>query len=453
MTITLPGVEKRLQDRYARLVEAHTGHASSVAAGPRLLPDANTTQAAAMAAWRFYHNPRTTFPRLAQPLLQAAATAAAQHCRAFALVNLDWSWLDYRHHASKADRLVGPEGVVGYKLLSALLISDQDGQPLAPLAAQLRTAEGLLSSRFARPRPSGTALDEVAPLLGFLRRLPLGRRPVFLFDQEADSVYHLRLWQRRRCLFVVRGDDDRVVRLGGKGGAEMPLPAVVDRLRRRRAFRRVRRVKYEGRTVGQYVAEAAVVLGRPAWLNRETDGQRQRLVVPGVALPLRLVVTELRAKDGTVLARWYLLSNVPAEVDAATIALWYYWRWKIEAFYRLLKSAGLHLEHWQQEDGRAVLKRLLVAGMACVLAWRLGNSRAPQAAEARRVVMRLSGRQTAYGVPYTREGLLAGTWVLLALQALLEQMPASRLRAMADFVLDGSVEAGPAAPVPLREAG
>src|SRR5438270_7973652 len=105
MTITLPGVEKRLQDRYARLVEAHTGHAASVAAGPRLLPDAHTTHAAAMAAWRFYHNPRTTFPRLAQPLLQAGAAAAAQHCHAFALVNLDWSWLDYRHHASKADRL------------------------------------------------------------------------------------------------------------------------------------------------------------------------------------------------------------------------------------------------------------------------------------------------------------------------------------------------------------
>jgi hypothetical protein len=205
--------------------------------------------------------------------------------------------------------------------------------------------------------------------------------------------------------------------------------------------------------VGQYVAEAAVVLGRPAWLNREVNGQRQRLVIPGAALPLRLVVTELRDGGGHVLARWYLLSNVPAEVDAATIALWYYWRWKIEAFYKLLKSAGQHLEHWQQEDGRAVLKRLLVASMACVLAWRLGNSRAPQAEEARRVVMRLSGRQVEYGTTYTREGLLAGTWVLLALQALLERMPVSRLREMADFVLNGSVETGPAAPVPLREAG
>ena len=46
---------------------------------------------------------------------------------------------------------------------------------------------------------------------------------------------------------------------------------------------------------------------------------------------------------------------------------------------------------------------------------RLADSRAPQAEEARRLVMRLSGRQVEYGRGYTREGLLAGTWVLLAL--------------------------------------
>jgi hypothetical protein len=56
--------------------------------------------------------------------------------------------------------------------------------------------------------------------------------------------------------------------------------------------------------------------------------------------------------------------------------------------------------------------------MACVLTWRPGNNRAPQADEARRVVMRLSGRQVAYGKDFTTEGLVAGTWVLLALAAL-----------------------------------
>jgi hypothetical protein len=454
MSLTLPGVEKRLQTRYARLVQEHAGHAHAVASGPRLLPEPNTPQAGAMAAWRFYLNPRTTFTRLAQPLLQAGCEAASRHCHDFALVDVDWAKLHFFHHPSKVDRTqIGKRTEIGYKLLSALLISDQDGQPLAPLCQELLTAEGVLSSRFDEPQRFGTALDDLAPLMAFVRDLPLGRRPVFIIDAEGDSIYHWRDWQARDLLFLARGDDDRKVRLGGPQGEEMLLPAVALRLGHQRKFRRARTVSYEGRPVSQYVAEAAVVIDRPAWLHREVDGQRKRLVRPGARLPLRLVVTELRGQDGEVLERWYLLTNVPAEVRAARIALWYYWRWKIETYHKLLKSAGQHVERWQQENGRALLKRLLVASMACVLAWRLASSQAPQADEARRVVMRLSGRQVAYGKDYTLEGLLAGIWVLLAMVTLQEWFPAPRLQEMADFVLNGSVAPALAKTSVRREAG
>ena len=77
-----------------------------------------------------------------------------------------------------------------------------------------------------------------------------------------------------------------------------------------------------------------------------------------------------------------------AAVDASQLVLWYYWRWRIESFFKLLKSAGQQVEHWQQEDGRSILKRSLIASVACVLAWRLAHSQAPQAEEARRTVMR-----------------------------------------------------------------
>jgi hypothetical protein len=454
MTLTIPGVEKRLQTRYEKLVQEHSGHAHAVASGPRLLPEENTPEAGAMAAWRFYLNPRTTFTRLAQPLIQAGCDAAAQHCRDFALVDLDWSKLNYFHHPSKTDRTqIGQPSEIGYKLLTALLVSDQDGQPLAPLYQELLTSEGVLSSRFDEPQPFGTALDDLASKMEFVTGLPLGKRPVFIIDAEADSIFHWRQWQARDFLFLIRGDDDRKVRLGGKDGEEMLLPAVAEQLRKQKRFRRVRKVKYEGRQVGQHVAEVAVVMDRPAWLHRDVDGERKRLVRPGVALPLRLVVTELRDKDGTVLERWYLLTNVPAEVKAATIALWYYWRWKIETYHKLLKSAGQHVEHWQQENGRAILKRLLVASMACVLAWRLGNSQAPQAEETRRVVMRLSGRQVEHGKDYTLEGLLAGVWVLLAMVSVLQWLPVNQLHEMAAFILNGSVAPAPVSPSLQREAG
>lgn len=403
-----------------------------------------------MAAWRFYLNPHTTFTRLAQPLLQAAVDAAAQHCHDFALVPVDWSFLDYRRHASKTDRTqVGNSTAAGYQLLSALLVSDQHGQPLAPLCLQLETAEGLLSSRFDEPRPVASPLDELLALMQFVRDLPWTVSPVFLIDAEADSVDHYRQWDKDGLLFLVRADAERYARRAGPDGEERRLSAWAEHLQQQGAFRGVRAVSYRGRLVGQYVAEVAVVLDRPAYQNRIIDGQRQQRRIPGPALPLRLIVTELRDEQGQVLERWYLLTNVPAAVTSATVALWYYWRWRIETFFKLLKAAGQQLEHWQQEKGSFILKRLLVASMACVLAWRLGHSQAPLAEEARQWVMRLSGRQTEQGTKYTYEGLLAGMWVLFALVTVLEEMPANHLKELADFVLAGS----PERPLPLRETG
>ncbi len=439
--MTLPGVEKRLQDRYEQLVAEHAGHAHPVASGPRVLPGESSTHAAAMAAWRFYQNPRTSFTRLARPLLDAARDSAATRCQRFALVPMDWSKLDYKAHPSKTDRArIGNSDELGYKLLSALLLSDLDGQPLAPLCAQLETAEGLLSSRLERIRPAGSAVDDLAPVMSFVCGLGLARRPVFVIDAQADSVDHYRRWDRRGWLFLVRTDGQRLARLGAEGGEELPYSAIAQGLHQRGAFRRVRSVRYEGKRVGQYVAEQAVVLDRPACWDRKVDGRRVQRKIKGKALPLRLVITELRDGDGDVLERWYLLTNAPAEVEARTVALWYYWRWKVESFFKLLKGAGQQVERWRQEDGRSILKRLLVASMACVLAWRLAHSEAPQAEEARRTVMRLSGRQVEHGTAYTLEGLLAGLWVLLAMADVLHEMPASRLRELARFVLGGSCE-------------
>jgi hypothetical protein len=87
-----------------------------------------------------------------------------------------------------------------------------------------------------------------------------------------------------------------------------------------------------------------------------------------------------------------------------------------------------------------------------VLAWRLGHSQAPQADEARRVVMSRSGWQVAYGKGFTLEGLLAGTWVLLALAALRRQTPATQVQQRADFVLNGSVQTS-TQPLTFRDTG
>ncbi len=413
-------LEPRLQTRYEHLVLGHVQPLHEVAAGVRTLPRLNDTFAATQAAWRFWANPRTTLTQLAQPLLEAAACGIRQDCLDYALVVHDWSQLHYHAHTAKRDRVpLANSQDLGYELQTALALSDRDGSPIAPLFQSLRAAAGVFSSRTNQVRQAPTKLDRLAPVMRLVKDLKLARPAVHIIDREADSVGHYRTWARQGRLFLVRADDNRKI---FHQGQECLLPDVVTQLRQRGTFQNTREVLYHGRKAQQWVAETQVTLHRPAKHNHGRELQA------GKALPLRLVVSEVRDAGGAVLAVWLLLSNVPAAVSAGTLALWYYWRWQIESYFKLLKSAGLHLEHWQQESGLATAKRLLVAAMACVLVWRVGRSAQPAAVRLRDVLVRLSGRQMKYGVAATDPALLAGLWTLLSALELVESHDLQELR-------------------------
>src|SRR5512135_3500511 len=301
----LPSDDKRLQRRYLQLVQEHLSPVQAIAAGLRALPGTAQAFASTQAAWRFYANPRVTLPQLAQPLIEAARGAVEQDNRHYALVVHDWSQLLFSDHASKRDRAVLSSATdLGYELLTA---------PIAPVCQQVRSARGVHSRRSARVQPVPSQLDALAPTMRFVQRLRLGKPPVHIIDREADSVAHYRQWSRHRRLFLVRADGQRVVRHEGQ---ERSLSEVVMSLHRAGAFRRSRAVLYHGRPAEQFVAEAAVVLERPAAPNRREAGGGPRRLVRGVALPLRLVVSEVRDGDGTLLATWLMLTNVAAAVSA-----------------------------------------------------------------------------------------------------------------------------------------
>jgi IS4 transposase len=76
------------------------------------------------------------------------------------------------------------------------------------------------------------------------------------------------------------------------------------------------------------------------------------------------------------------------KATAERVAQWYVRRWKIESYFKLSKSSGHHLEHWQQESAEAIAKRLLVTAMAAVVIWQLARSRAPESQEARNLLVR-----------------------------------------------------------------
>ena len=150
---------------------------------------------------------------------------------------------------------------------------------------------------------------------------------------------------------------------------------------------------------------------------------------------LRLVVSQVHDDAGNLLAEWLLLSNVRG-VSAAEVALWYYWRWRVESLFKLLKSAGHQVEHWQQQTGEAIAKRLLVAAMACALVWRVQRHPSAEAAGLRGLLVRLSGRQMKRGQEHTAPALLAGMWTLLAMVEALERHSVEDLRQYKKLLLD-----------------
>jgi len=412
-TLEVP-LEKRLGKRYVTLVKQHQHSCSSSAVGPSLGACGGSALAAVQAQWRFLNNDRVSLAALVEPLLrQGTAALAAEGDSAPGLLVHDWSKVV---HAHGEDTVVLTHAKdVGYELATALLVSGRDGSPLAPMQMYLKSASGQMvgTGRHAVARDMAH-IEQVLLTMRASRGWSLPGRLVHVIDREADSADHYRQWDDAGEWFLVRADDRRVQWKG-----ESMLISQIDRqMQESGQLRDAREVIYQGQRRRQWVGETTVALYRPG--KHRVDGRQ--VEVPGRVLTLRLVIAQVRDKAGRVLARWWLLSNVPSEqASAETIALWYYWRWRIESYFKLLKSGGQQIEAWQQETSMAMARRLLVASMACVLAWKLERDASPDGQQMALLLVRLSGRQMKRTRPVTAIALLAGLFVLLPMLALLEE--------------------------------
>jgi hypothetical protein len=347
----------------------------------------------------------------------------------------DWSTLHFAHE-SKADRATLTHASdVGYDLRTMLIVRARDGEPIAPAEAALRTAAAVHTTRAGDAPPPACHADQLLDAMDHARDLGLGPATlVHVVDREADSIGHWRAWAAAGHVVLARGDDRRVLHRG----VETALLAVAAESKSRGEFRDAGAALYRGRPARRFVAEAEVVLHKPAKRNtgeKTAAGYKKQEQIPGPPLPLRLVVCELRgAKPGSpTLARWLLLTNAAPELaDAATIARWYDFRWNIEGMHKLLKAAGWELEGWLQRDGRKIFHKLLLAFAACASIWDLMRRADAQAEEFRQLLMTLSGRQAKRKKPATAPGLLAGLWVLQASLGTLARHGPDRLQAMLD---------------------
>jgi hypothetical protein len=95
----------------------------------------------------------------------------------------------------------------------------------------------------------------------------------------------------------------------------------------------------------------------------------------------------------------------------------------------------MNAEAWQQESAHAIAARLLVASMACVTIWRIARSSHPKAEDARRFLVRLSGRQMKRSQPWTMPAMLTGMWNLLAMMSVLDQYNPTQLHELTHILL------------------
>ena len=408
-------MERRLQKRYLQMVQEHMKSANSNAAGPSLLPGENQSAAATQATWRFLNNPKVSLTDLVEPLRQVGREAAAASDSSYVLLAHDWSKIDYKNHSSKPDlRQITHKHDIGYEMTSSLLIDAASGDPLAPMQMHLRTGTSVHTTAEEVPDPDAHRLDQLAPTMREAEKWGLQRKIVHVIDREANTLGRMRGWDADGHLFLVRCDDRRVI----WNGNSVLISEIASHYSSESLFEPCGEAAFHGQTVSQEVVQTDVTLHRPH--SEVVDGVKR--TVTGRPLTVRLVITRLIDNDGLVVAQWTLLCNVfAASVSAYQIALWYYWRWLIETFFKLLKSHGQELEHWQQQGGAAIARRVLVASMACVVVLGLQRDQSPEATRTKKILVRLSGRQMKHGVASTPPALLAGYMHLLSINDLLTQ--------------------------------
>lgn len=407
---------------------AHSNSTASLSAGVKALGDGTQAFAHTQALWRFLNNEAVTPLRLSGPLISGCRAVTAQCEGDYVLCVHDWSRIHYGGHASKKDRLQMTHATdIGYELQSSLLVNAQDGLPLSVVAQNLVSAEGVWQSRKAAIAPDDqTHLDELSERIDWIEQQGLDKRLVHIVDREADSVDHLRQWSRPGHHWLVRAKAGSMVR---HGHTDQSLAMLAQQL----TFRATRQVICKGQTCTQWIAGANVVLARKAKPKR-TDSVGWRVkALAGEALAARLVVSHILNADGDIVAQWYLLSNLPEHVADAQLALWYYWRWEIESFFKLLKAAGHQLESWEQETARATFNRILIATQACVMAWGLMRAQNEEAIQARLFLVRLSGRQMKRARPVTFPALLDGLFILFTMLETLEHYSLSELKQFAQI--------------------
>jgi hypothetical protein len=407
-----------------------------------LSKESNLNMALIQSSWRFYNNDRVDENELFENIKDENKNIIQNIENDFVLVAHDWSWLDFKNHNSKEDLIVrnkkGNAKQRGYELHSSLVIDSNSGNPLTPIAMNLQTSKEIYSSYSKDLDITLTHLQELSKRCSYIdlevKNTNKDKKVIHIIDREADSVLFIRELQKENSLFLIRVKDNAKVYWDDK-----KIDIKQKDLSKELDFgKEVGSIKYHKKQARLFVNECDITITRDySKMTTDSVGKKKLIKIPGMPVKARFIVSRVVNRYNKVLATWMLITNVDKQkVDTKSIATWYYYRWNIESYFKLLKTTGFNLEKWQQEKPLALFKRLIVVAFSILLVFKLANSNDENAKKIREFLVKLSGKLMEYGVEYTLPALLTGLWVFLRLMDVLNTFSIEELNALKNQAQD-----------------
>ncbi len=373
--------------------------------------------------YRFLHNDAVSIEALSEPVIKYFVSASDELCSQVTLVAHDWSRV-HLNHDNKHDKLIMTHvNDVGYELQSSLAISDKNGIPIAPVAQNILTDKISYSSYNKNFIPKNH-LDELLERVDYIEGLPHSKPFLHIIDREGDSAFHLRAMDSKNRLFLVRVKKQNKLLYKGKS-----LSA--GEISRSLSFQDKGYFMSKGIRLQFHLSECEVTLARIARPSNKKANAIYRAPQEGDPISLRMVCSRLTDPTGKVVSEWYLLTNSDFSVN--DLAMFYCYRWRIESFFKLLKSAGFDMEQWLQQTGLVFFKRILLSVHACLHVWRLMHDESKEGKDFCAFLVRISGHQTKKSNPITATAVLHGFMLLLAADELLQKMSPQEIRQKVDI--------------------
>jgi len=288
----------------------------------------------------------------------------------------------------------------------------------------LKTAKRVISTYDNNIDVNTTNLKELSNRIKYIKEeLDIEKSIVHIIDREADSVGFLRDLEEDD-FYIIRAVDRSSVEYKGEKISQKDLSNKIELGKYVKSITYKKNKKNE--KVNIYVNSVDVLITRDTYIN---EGKKKRRI-KGKPVKCRFIVERLVDQKNNIVATWLLLSNLKEDIDDKTIALWYYYRWKIESYFKLLKSSGFNMEEWQQQTAEAVFRRLLIVSYACLLVWQIEHSNKKNIIEIKKFLVRISGRLVPRKKVSTSSALLAGIWNFFSTMDIIELYDIEKLFAM-----------------------